>query len=240
MIWRGIRAGPQGSFHQPRLGGWLWTVPLTTFCLGTWQLYRLDWKLDLIRKWEERMGRGGIPLPKTITPLDEYTRVTLTGQFTTPDIHLGPRTRTDVPPAQSNPVGYFVVSGFRNCDGRVVLVNRGWVPRGGHVQGVEGDVRIEGVVKRGEEGSIFMPVNRPDKNEWYWMDLKGMASYAGAEPILIELLKDSELNKGLEEPPFRRRSFTNFRNNHLQYAITWYGIMLFSSAVLWRGRRRAR
>eukprot|EP00118_Oscarella_pearsei_P008433 m.43422 g.43422 ORF g.43422 m.43422 type:complete len:80 (+) comp33431_c0_seq10:43-282(+) len=46
---------------------WLLAIPVTTFCLGTWQIFRLRWKLDLKMELEKRTTSLPIPLPpKTV------------------------------------------------------------------------------------------------------------------------------------------------------------------------------
>ena len=42
---------------------WLLVIPVTTFGLGTWQVFRLQWKVNLIKKLEERTKEGTIALP---------------------------------------------------------------------------------------------------------------------------------------------------------------------------------
>lgn len=41
-------------------------IPIFTFALGTWQLQRLQWKINLIDELEEKLQRDPIPLPKRI------------------------------------------------------------------------------------------------------------------------------------------------------------------------------
>ncbi|KAI9091857.1 SURF1 family-domain-containing protein [Phlyctochytrium arcticum] len=250
------------SFKQSsqRLGGWLWLVPVTTFGLGCWQVYRLQWKLDLIEKFEWRLKLPPVDLT-TVKTLDkgtsiedEYLRVKTTGKFNPEKtILLGPRTRNDEPIvgggliSGSKQVGFYVLTPFtRSDDGSTILVNRGWIPREIRDDFLEmdkeerkGPVTIEGVVKSGEPGSIFMPSNKPEKNEWYWTDLKHMAEIAAAKPVLLEMTLDSSINEKIRqrEFPAERRPHANFRNSHLQYAITWYGLCIFSSAMLWKSRR---
>ena len=42
---------------------WLVIIPVTTFGLGTWQVFRLQWKVNLIKKLEERTKEDTIALP---------------------------------------------------------------------------------------------------------------------------------------------------------------------------------
>ncbi|KAJ3187121.1 Surfeit locus protein 1 [Gaertneriomyces sp. JEL0708] len=166
-------------------------------------------------------------------------------------MHLGPRTRADNE-AQGGglvsgamPIGYYVITPFKLEDGSVILVNRGWIPR--QLEGesrradqIEGVVTIEGVLRNGEEARIGLPANRPGEAPWIWLDVAGMSKHSGADPIFIEMMSDSDINRGSAtgDYPATRRLFTNFSNNHLSYAITWYGLCIFSTVVLWRSQRR--
>ena len=42
---------------------WLLIIPVTTFCLGTWQVFRLQWKVDLIADLERRTKKEVIDIP---------------------------------------------------------------------------------------------------------------------------------------------------------------------------------
>src|SRR5271155_961148 len=58
-------------------------IPFTAFCLGSWQVQRLDWKTKLIAKFEDRLVRPPLPLPPRIDPSAvkdfDYRRVLATG-----------------------------------------------------------------------------------------------------------------------------------------------------------------
>jgi hypothetical protein len=47
-----------------KLGGWLWSIPAVTALLGTWQVYRLFWKLDLIESFEKRLKADPVGIPQ--------------------------------------------------------------------------------------------------------------------------------------------------------------------------------
>ncbi|KAJ3032572.1 Surfeit locus protein 1 [Rhizophlyctis rosea] len=166
---------------------------------------------------------------------------------------VGLRTRNDRPQeggaifGSGAEAGYYVFTPFKKADdGTIVIVNRGWIPREkrdanlrkeGQVEGV---VEIEGLLRNGEEGSSMMPANKPEKNEWYWIDLETMTKHANAKPVLVEMCEDSTINAKYtgEAFPSTRKAFINFRNNHLQYAITWYGISAASAFMIMRSRQR--
>ncbi|KAI8914776.1 SURF1 family-domain-containing protein [Powellomyces hirtus] len=241
------------------LGGWLWAVPIGTFGLGCWQVYRLQWKLDLIEKADQRMHLDPVPLPATdglvSNIADEYRRVHVTGAFLhDKEMLLGPRTRNDQEQqgggliGGGSAVGFYVITPFQRSDeGRIILVNRGWIPRSLRDQSkrkgglIEGPVKIEGLMRTAEKSSMLRVVeNRPEKNEWYWLDMAAMTEHSGARPLLIEMIGDSAINAANsgDEFPIPRNAHINFRNTHIQYAITWYGLSLFSTFAMWKSHRR--
>lgn len=46
--------------------------PIITFGLGTWQVQRLRWKVDLIENLEDRMSLDAIPLPRKVKYAPSY------------------------------------------------------------------------------------------------------------------------------------------------------------------------
>ncbi|KAG0004019.1 surf-like protein [Modicella reniformis] len=159
----------------------------------------------------------------------EYRKVKVTGQFRhDQELLLGPRTRGDGQP------GYFLITPFERTNGSKILVRRGWVPRETKDQSARmdgltaGEVTIEGMLRLGEQkASSFIPENKPEKNEWYTLDLQTMAKLSGAQPVVVEMLLDipqhlikSELiDKNI---PVARSPVVELRNHHKEYIVTWY------------------
>ncbi|MDP2435929.1 MAG: SURF1 family protein [archaeon] len=129
---RGLATGRRGQQENRRFNRWyLLPFPVVTFCLGTWQVYRLHWKQELILLREERMhAEPSGPMPgaaAVLADLDahEYELSQVEGSmlhhsqsFLYPRFHGGkpgvhlltPFLRTDVHPPE------------------IILVNRGWLP----------------------------------------------------------------------------------------------------------------
>ncbi|KAF9921214.1 surf-like protein [Linnemannia zychae] len=223
--------------------------PFITFALGTWQVQRLRWKVDLIESLEERMNLEAIPLPRKVNldALDdfEYRKVKVTGKFRNDEeILLGPRTRGDGQP------GYFVITPFERTNGSKILVRRGWVPREkkGQITRldglVEGEVTVEGLLRTGEQkASSFVPENNPEKNEWYSLDLETMAKQSDSQPVIVEmvldtpahLIKSELIDKNI---PVGRSPIVELRNNHKEYIFTWYSLCIATTAMLYILMRR--
>lgn len=95
---------------------WLMVVPVTTFGLGTWQVFRLQWKIDLIKKLEERTKEVTIALPADIADRVEeleYRHVKVHGEFDhTKEMFLWPRPLKLETGAGSHQHGAHVITPF--------------------------------------------------------------------------------------------------------------------------------
>ena len=193
--------------------------------LGVWQLQRLQWKLALIDLINRNMHARPLNLTDGAIPIrefkTEYLHVSLSGHFDNAKeayiYGIGPL---------GAPVFHVVVPlTLRN--GKTFLVDRGIVPRDmrdpvTRPAGVaNGDVKVVGFWRWAESPGAFTP--RPDllHRIWYSRDVISIAhadNIALAAPALIEA--DATLNPG--GWPKGGQTEVNFRNEHLQYAITWF------------------
>ena len=71
--------------RSPRFTIGLTLIALILFsglcALGSWQVYRLAWKRDLIARVDARIHAAPVPAPRSITSDDEYRRVAASGHF---------------------------------------------------------------------------------------------------------------------------------------------------------------
>lgn len=204
--------------------------------LGFWQLERLAWKEALIARVESRVHAPAAPLPsesewrKLDAEADEYRRVTARGRFHH-DKEAHVYTVVSEKPGRYAGPGYWVMTPLELESGAFVIVNRGFVPldrrdAASRAQGqVEGVVSVTGLLRMPEEGSYFLPGNDPATESWYRRDPADIARARGlprAAPFTIDA--DATPNPGgLPQGGDTRVVFTN---NHLQYAVTWFGIAL--------------
>ncbi|KAI7904983.1 SURF1 family-domain-containing protein [Cokeromyces recurvatus] len=225
----------------------LCTIPFVTFGLGTWQVQRLRWKVNLISTLEDRLDRDPIPLPKRINPdvLEEYEyrKVYAKGHYRhDEEVLLGPRTRGD------GNVGYFVITPFERDNGTTILVKRGWIAPEKKEQSTRpeslerGEVEVVGLIRVNEERNTFTPDNDIEHHQWYWADVETMAKMANAQPVMIERVSYSSpskeyslIEKGI---PVGRSPTVEIRNHHLNYLITWYSLSIATSIMLWKLLRK--
>ncbi|KAJ4416065.1 surf-like protein [Gnomoniopsis sp. IMI 355080] len=219
-------------------------IPITAFLLGSWQVQRLQWKTDLISKCEDRIVRQPLPLPARIDPEAigefDYRRVVCRGRFRHDlEMLIGPRMR-------DGEDGYMVVTPLERKEqgGSTVLVNRGWIPKRLRDQKKravdalpEGEVVVEGLLRKPWKKNMFTPENRPEKGEFYFPDVNQMAALTGAQPVWIEATMDPNYMQIMEYEqkgiPLSRPAEVNLRNNHAQYIFTWYSLCLATSIMMW-------
>lgn len=166
-------------------------IPITAFALGTWQVFRLGWKNDLIARFEDRLVRTPLPLPPQVDPSAikdfDYRRVYTTGRLRhEQEMLIGPR-------LHDGNDGYLVVTPLdRGMNCSKILVNRGWIPKKLKRQADRKDglptgiVEIQGLLREPWTKNLFTPKNRPDLGEFYFPDVHEMAKLTGSESLWIE------------------------------------------------------
>jgi cytochrome oxidase assembly protein ShyY1 len=213
--------------------------------LGTWQLERKSWKEGLIAKLEQRLNEAPVALPPAsewpgMTPDGwEFTRVRLRVQFLKDVDALvytsGSQIRDDVQGA-----GYFVFSPALGLDGKQVVINRGYVPARAY-PAASGVIEIVGTVRFPEAPSWFVADHDAAGQIWTVRDPALMAKVRGwgeVAPFYIE--QESPVPPGGLPHPAALK--VRLPNNHLQYAMTWYGLAVVLAVMLAIGavrRRRA-
>ncbi|ORZ34342.1 SURF1 family-domain-containing protein [Catenaria anguillulae PL171] len=220
--------------------------PAAAFCLGSWQVYRLQWKLDLIERTNAALAKDPVALdPDTLlapsaasNAHQQHTKVAIDGRVDpSVEFRVAPRVRDGEP-------GFYAVTPFVLSSGQRILLNRGWIARDKEADGARKDLaraetRVVGLVKRDNERPAWSHDNKPELGQWYWTDVTTMSKLASTQPVLVDAV-DSEAKRrrdlGL---PIPRPPVATFKNNHLEYAITWYSLCAATTAMLVLRRRRA-
>ncbi|MEN3930357.1 SURF1 family protein [Microvirga sp. W0021] len=200
--------------------------------LGVWQLQRKAWKEALIADINARAHSQ----PVAISPekdwvnwdpaKDEFRHVTVTGTYAqTNDIAVYGLMQD--PKTSDTLQGHYLFSPLLLENGTAVFINRGFVPNDIKIPSPPiGIVTVEGILRAPEQKGWFVPANQPEKGEWFTRDAPAMAAYknlARNAPFYIEA--DAKLNETSTTWP--RGGVTReitLKNDHLQYALTWFGL----------------
>lgn len=211
--------------------------------LGVWQLERRAWKLDLIERVETRLAAPPVAAPGPSdwaairADANEYERVMADGRL----LHEHEVRALAVTELGS---GYWVLTPLET-PGFTVFVNRGFVPPdrsdpATRAEGqVEGVVHVEGLLRLSEPGGGFLRSNAPAENRWYSRDVQAMAATQGLGPVAPYFIDaDATANPG--GLPVGGLTVIAFRNTHLSYALTWFGMAAALVALTWYALRRER
>ena len=212
--------------------------------LGNWQLRRLAWKEDLVAAATERPSEAVRDLPSVsawsslnAAGGDGYRPYRLAGHFLH-DKEARVFTSLPDPRGRYGGPGYWIVTPFALTSGGTVLVNRGFAPIEKSLPSQRGETLssepggVSGLMRPDEERSVFTPTDQPDDNIFF---ARNVAVIAAAKdlarpvaPFTIDLVASETPPGGLPQAGETRMTFTN---NHLQYAITWYGLAAALVAV---------
>ncbi len=215
-------------FRKPELIPTLFIIGATIllFGLGFWQVQRLQWKNEQVAHIEEAQKMDALgTLPDDLSGI-EYRAAILTGTF------LNDKMFHMVGHPQGEGPGFYVVTPFRlEDDGRVILVNRGFAPDG-HENPVDGVQTVRGIIRPNRPHRTFMPDNFPDKNVWFYEDIPAMSKTTGAELLPLLLEQTGDVQKNVYPAPSDGK--ITLRNDHLNYAITWFalgiiGLIMFAA-----------
>ncbi len=212
--------------------------------LGVWQLQRMAWKHDLIARVDARIHAKAVPAPSraqwpAITDAtDSYRRVSVSGRFVP-----GGETRTQAVTELGG--GFWVLQPLQTDEGDYVLVNRGFVPIGGTTMPAPAErVVVEGLLRISEPEGGFLRHNVPAQDRWYSRDVAAIARkqtlpVGQVAPFFIDADRDQASGKW----PRGGMTVVKFRDSHLSYALTWFGmavLTLLAGGYLVASERRLR
>jgi surfeit locus 1 family protein len=195
--------------------------------LGTWQVFRLAEKTKMIAALDARMQAAPIPLAQALERHAkgediEYLKVTTEGR-SDPAHALHKITSLEGKP------GWEIIMPFASTDGIFVLVDAGATSDFQIATVSANNETITGVIRVHHKGRGFFDNDNDEAgNTWYWWDLPAMQAAAGAPadakiaPFILQKLPTDENTT----PPFAQKPKVELSNNHLGYAITWFGLAL--------------
>ena len=206
--------------------------------LGTWQVKRLFWKNALVQTIATNTSMEPLALDRCqdlqVQAQDLYRPVTLSGEFDYKHafyLYAGAR-------EMQGGQGYRMLTIFNCAKGGHILVDRGWVPLDYRqmpekIYEPKGTMTLHGALLKGEQPGIFTPSNRPEHNMWYWIDLDSFAKVTSYSlPAVFFMEAPTERDGPVHiRFPLGKQVEASLRNNHLQYAITWYSLAIAAIVI---------
>lgn len=213
--------------------------------LGTWQVERLSWKLDLIARVDARVHAEPVTAPAmpawgAVNAQDDvYRHVRASGTF----MH---DRETLVYASTALGPGSWVMTPLKLQDGTTIIINRGFVPTDKRdvstraAGNPDGETTITGLLRMTEPKGTLLQSNQPSDNRWYSRDVAAIAEARGlgaTAPYFIDA--DATANTG--GLPVGGLTVIKFPNSHLVYAITWYAMaVLLAGGMIFVVRRERR
>jgi surfeit locus 1 family protein len=212
----------------PSIVSFIVFVMLLSF--GTWQIKRLFWKEALIERYISQSQSNPILDPSSLikTKINEFKSVEVRGSFNHEDeLYITGKT-------YEGNAGFHVVTPFKLTNDKIILINRGWVSEGYRDPNKRkfslqpGIIIVNGIIRYPQKKGYFVPEN--DGKNGFWFTIKPseifkFLNFNSTEIIsnyYIDALRVGEkmtLPIGVSGEP-------KLRNQHLSYAITWYGLAL--------------
>lgn len=211
--------------------------------LGTWQVQRRAWKLDLIERVNQRVHAAPVALPPVAqwpsinATQHEYLQVVFEGRWL-PGKTVLTQAVTELG------AGFWVMTALQQDDGTQVLVNRGFVPQEQRAQWLETSppanesANVKGLLRMTEPGGGFLRTNDPAQQRWYSRDVAAISSALGlpqAAPFFVDagLPATAAASSAASGWPRAGLTVIRFHNSHLVYALTWYGLALMVVVAGW-------
>ena len=183
--------------------------------LGTWQVLRLNLKNNLISTLENNLKKNSIIFNEGIDK--EYTKVLLKKKDLKSKIFLYHLNKGEI--------GFKVIVPYQVNSSLVVLVDKGWI-RKDKINLIKNTLLnedvIEGYTKKIGEKNLFTPNNNIKEDFLYSVETDSLKKSLNKNIYPLLIIQTSKTNKDIVPNDYAIR----LPNNHLQYAITWYGLAL--------------
>lgn len=224
--------------------------------LGTWQVQRRTWKLDLIARVEQRVHAAPVAVPEP----GQWPRIDAAGYEYQPVKAKGiwlDRQSVLAKALTEDGAGFWVMTPLQQADGTQILVNRGFTPEKMRAEWLRQiaeatpsteSVTVIGLMRMSEPGGGFLRHNDAASQQWFSRDVAAIAQSQGlshAAPYFIDqgvpagnpaydLAKPAAGQAEVLRPGM---TVIRFHNSHLVYALTWYGLAAMVLVAAWFVRR---
>jgi surfeit locus 1 family protein len=188
---------------------------LILFSLGTWQTIRLKHKNNLIENLENNLKKNSIYFNSDISK--EYTKVLIKKKSLKPEVFLYHLNKGEI--------GFKVIVPYEVNNTLVVLVDKGWVKKDKInliKKSLFNESIIEGYTQKIKEKGLFTPDNNSKEDFIYFIDIDFLKKKLNKNIYPLLIIQTSKTKKNIVDNNYQ----IHLSNNHLQYAITWYGLAL--------------
>ena len=188
---------------------------LILFSLGTWQTIRLKHKNNLIENLENNLKKNSIYFNSDISK--EYTKVLIKKESLKPEVFLYHLNKGEI--------GFKVIVPYEVNNTLVVLVDKGWVKKDKInliKKSLFNESIIEGYTQKIKEKGLFTPDNNSKEDFIYFIDIDFLKKKLNKNIYPLLIIQTSKTKKDIVDNNYQ----IHLSNNHLQYAITWYGLAL--------------
>ena len=196
--------------------------------LGTWQVFRLDLKNNLISNLENNLKKNFVSFNIDID--QEYTKVLLKKKDSKSKIFLYHLNKGEI--------GFKVIVPYEVNSSLIVLVDKGWV-RKDKINLIKNtllnDDVIVGYTKKITKKNLFTPNNNIKEDFLYSIDVDSLKKSLNKNIYPLLIIQTSKINKDIIPNDYEVR----ISNNHLQYAITWYGLAIVTIIFFLYYRKKA-
>ena len=198
--------------------------------LGTWQVERLAWKTAILAQIAAAEVLPAVPLPPDPSP---FAKVRIEGRLRD---DLSASYAAEVHDTAGGPVmGEQLIVPLERQGADPVLVDRGWVPavRRRPIATPSGITAVEGFVHPAEHAGLFSATDDPVARHFYTLDPQAIGAALGLKrvaPFILVAMGPTPV----EKYPDPARHLPRPPNNHLDYAITWYGLAVVLLVIFCR------
>lgn len=193
--------------------------------LGNWQLNRLKEKTNFIQKIEYNIANPAKPIDEIGSENSIYSKISISGKFLA-DKNIFLYGRRSAAPEKD---GYYLLSAFESTNGKIYLVSRGWIPQSvkdnlGEFASKQLSDQFEAIILPSETRQFIIPENDKNNKIWFTIDLNMAHETLGIteDKYYLMQIESHTLPEGGKS--LSTTHLNKVRNDHLEYAITWYSL----------------
>jgi len=183
--------------------------------LGSWQIVRLNWKLNLISEIQSSLSKPPVELSENKDK--NFLKIKTSGKIDfDKQIYLYNLNE------DGNP-GFEVINPIE-IDNKNYLLNRGWIKfnkKGSLDLENQSEKNIIGILKKQNKANRFKPKNDIEKNYWFTLNRDDIFTFTGKNFSKYIIYLD-----GNYQIPKPKKITANISNNHKKYAITWFSLAI--------------